>query len=208
MELQFFGANCIVLSTKGVRIVIDDTLESLGAKSIIKPDDVALFTSSEHEPVKSRLMFDSPGEYEVSDISIVGIASRSHMDESESNHTTTMYKIIIGEIRVLITGHIHPDISDSLLEKIGTIDVLVIPVGGSGYTLDPVGAIKVIKEIEPKLIIPTHYDEKDLNYPVPQVSLDNALKELGMEPKERVTKLRIKPGELSEVTQLVILERS
>jgi hypothetical protein len=47
-----------------------------------------------------------------------------------------------------------------------------------------------------------------LNYPVPQQELANALTELGMEPKETVSKLKLKPGELSDVTQLVILEKS
>jgi L-ascorbate metabolism protein UlaG (beta-lactamase superfamily) len=140
MDLQFFGANCVTLSSKGIRITVDDNLASLGAKSIIKPDDVALFTSSDHAQVKARLVFDTPGEYEVSDISIVGIAARAHMDEGESMRGTTMYKLIIGEISILITGHIHPNINDALLEQIGTVDVLVIPVGGSGYTLDPIGA--------------------------------------------------------------------
>jgi L-ascorbate metabolism protein UlaG (beta-lactamase superfamily) len=208
MDLQFFGANCVSLSMKGLRIVIDDNLAALGGKSILKPDDIALFTSPEHEPVKTRLCFDSPGEYEVSDVSIVGIAARSHMDENDGKLSTTMYKLIIGDTSVLVTGHIHPDINDAFLEQVGMIDILVIPVGGSGYTLDPIGALKIIKEIEPKLVIPTHYAESDLQYPVPQVELDTALKELAMEPKERVTKLRLKPGELSDVTQLIVLEKS
>jgi L-ascorbate metabolism protein UlaG (beta-lactamase superfamily) len=207
MDLHFFGANCITLSSKGIRIVIDDTLVSLGLKSVTRPDDIALFTSMDHAATPARLIFDGPGEYEVSDISIVGIPARAHMDEQGANHGTTMYKLIIGEISVLITGHIHPDINEGLLERIGTIDIVCIPVGGSGYTLDPIGALKIIKEIEPKLVIPTHYAEAGVNYPVPQVELETALKELSMEPKERVTKLRIKPGELSEIAQLVVLEK-
>jgi L-ascorbate metabolism protein UlaG (beta-lactamase superfamily) len=85
---------------------------------------------------------------------------------------------------------------------------LAIPVGGSGYTLDPVGALTVIKEIEPKLVIPTHYADKAVKYEVPQVDLDHALKELAMEPKETVAKLKLKSGELSDVMQLVVLETS
>jgi L-ascorbate metabolism protein UlaG (beta-lactamase superfamily) len=168
---------------------------------------VALFTSLDHEVVPARLTFDGPGEYEVSDISIIGIPARAHMDESESMHSATMYKLIIGEISILVTGHIYPEVNDSLLERIGIVDVMIVPVGGNGYTLDSVGALKIIKEIEPKLIIPTHYADKDLNLPVPQVDLASALKEIGMEPKETVSKLKLKPGELSEITQLVVLEK-
>jgi L-ascorbate metabolism protein UlaG (beta-lactamase superfamily) len=207
MDLQFFGANCITVTYKGARVVIDDNLAELGAKSILKPDDIALFTGP-HEATKARLVFDGPGEYEASDLSIIGIDARSHLAADASDHSTTMYKLMTSEFSLLITGHIHPDISDALLERIGMVDVLFVPVGGSGYTLDPLGALKVIKEIEPKLVIPTHTADKALNYPVPQIELETALKELAMEPRERVTKLRLKAGELSDITQLVVLEKS
>lgn len=207
MDLQFYGANCVSVSLKGTRIVIDDNLADLGAKSILKAEDVALFTGAHGGSDIARLTFDGPGEYEVSDISIIGISARAHMDEPEQRGST-MFKLIVGETTVLVTGHIYPELSERQMEAIGLVDVLVVPVGGNGYTVDPVGALKLIKEIEPKLVVPTHYADSKLNFPVPQQELENALKELGMEPRERVAKLRIKPGELSDVTQLVVVEKS
>jgi L-ascorbate metabolism protein UlaG (beta-lactamase superfamily) len=207
MDLQFYGANCITLSYKGVRIVVDDNLSELGTKGILKNDDVALFTTQHPGPMPARLMLDGPGEYEVSDISIIGLGARSHMDE-DGKKSATMFKLVIGEIDILVTGHIYPQLSEAQLESIGMIDVLIVPVGGNGYTLDPIGALKLIKDIEPKLIIPTHYADSALNFPVAQQDLEVAIKEIGTEPKEAVAKLRIKPGELSDVTQLVILEKS
>jgi L-ascorbate metabolism protein UlaG (beta-lactamase superfamily) len=207
MDLQFFGANCVSLTHKGTRIVIDDNLSDLGAKSIIKNDDVALFTGAHGATDKARISFDGPGEYEVSDISIVGITARAHIDEPNQRNAT-MFKLRVGELSVLFTGHIYPELTDAQLEEIGLTDLLVVPVGGNGYTLDPVGALKLIKAIEPKLVVPTHYDDKALNYPVPQQELSNALRELAMEPKETVSKLKLKHGELSDVTQLVVLEKS
>ncbi len=47
------------------------------------------------------------------------------------------------------------------------VDLLIVPVGGNGYTVDPVGAMKLIKAIEPKLVVPSHYADKALKYPVP-----------------------------------------
>jgi len=206
MDLQFHGANCIVLTYKGTRIVIDDNLADLGGKSVIKNDDVALFTGPHGGPSGARIIFDSPGEYEVADISIIGIAARAHIDAEGQN--ATMFKFVVGDQSVLVTGHILPELSDKQLEAIGIVDVMFVPVGGNGYTVDPIGALKLIKEVEPKLVIPTHYDDKSLKFPVPQQELSVALHELSMEPKETVAKLRIKPGELSDVTQLVILEKS
>jgi len=207
VELQFYGANCLSLTHKGTRVVIDDNLADLGAKSIIRADDVALFSGIHGGADKARLVLDGPGEYEVADISIIGIGARTHLEE-EGGLGATMFKLVIGELSVLFTGHIYPELNDTQLETIGTIDLLVVPVGGNGYTIDPVGTLKLIKAIEPKLVIPTHYADKSLKYPVPQQELSNALKELAMEPKEKVAKLRLKPSELSDVTQLIVLERS
>lgn len=207
MDLQFYGANCVSLNVKGTRIVIDDNLADLGAKAVTKPGDVALFTGAHGAPAADvRLTFDSPGEYEVADVSIIGIPTRAHLDEG--GLANTMYKIVHSELTVLITGHIYPELTEKQLEAIGMIDVMMVPVGGSGYTLDPIGALKVVKAVEPKLVIPTHYADKALKYPVPQIELASALHDLAMEPKETVSKMRVKAAELGAVMQLVVLEKS
>jgi len=206
MDLQFYGANCIGVTYKGTRIVIDDNLTELGGKSILKSDDVALYTGVAPEKTGARLTFAGPGEYEVADISIVGVAARAHMDAD--GLAATMFKLVAGDQSVLITGHVYPELSDAQMEAIGMVDVMIVPVGGNGYTVDPVGALKLIKEIEPKIVIPVHYADKALQFPMPQQDLTNALKELGMEVRETVSKLKLKPNELSDVTQLVVLEKS
>jgi L-ascorbate metabolism protein UlaG (beta-lactamase superfamily) len=207
MELQYFGGNCVKLTTKKAAIIIDDTLSDLGAKSVTKPGDISLFTGAHGQPsVETKIIVDEPGEYEVSDISVQGIPARAHIDE-EGTHNATMYKVIIDDVRVAVVGHVYPALSSVQLEALGTIDVLVIPVGGNGYTIDPIGALKLVKDIEPKLVIPTHYDDKALKYPVPQQPLEEAIKALAMEPRETTAKLKVKAGEVSDVTQLVVLER-
>ena len=206
MELSYYGANCLRIVTKKGTITIDDNLEELGLKSVTKPGDIALFTGRHTDPkVDVKLVIDQPGEYEVSDISIQGVGARAHLDESGFHNT--MFKIIGDDIRLAVLGHIYPELSDNQLEALGTIDVLVIPVGGNGYTLDPIGAAKVIKKIEPKLIIPVHYEDKAIKYEVPQSPLEEAIKVLALEPKEPVAKLKLKATELSDLTQLAILER-
>lgn len=208
MDIQFYGANCVSISYKSSRLTIDDNLSELGKKSILGKGDVALFTSGKHQktPTDLKLMIDNPGEYEVAEFSITGIAARAHSDEPGAE-TATMYKITANDISVLLTGHVYPQFSDTQLEAIGLVDVLIIPVGGHGYTLDPEGALTVVKEIEPKLIIPTHYEDKSLNYPVPQLPLSEALKGLAMEPKETLPKLKLKSTDLTDVTQLIVLQQ-
>jgi L-ascorbate metabolism protein UlaG (beta-lactamase superfamily) len=206
MEIQFHGANCVSIATKKATIIVDDNLADLGSKSVTKPDHVALFTVPPKKAPEARLILSDPGEYEVSEVSIFGIPARAHMDEADQQ-SATIYKIEFDEMRVVVLGHIHPELSEDHLEEIGTVDVLITPVGGNGYTLDALGALQVIKKIEPKLVIPTHFDDPKLKYPVPQQPLADALKGLSMEPKETLTKFKPKPTDFSDITQLVVLER-
>jgi L-ascorbate metabolism protein UlaG (beta-lactamase superfamily) len=208
MELQFYGANCLKINTKNVSVVIDDNLKELGGKSVAKKGDVVIATNTEVKkfPDGLKLVINTPGEYEVSGVSVQGITARAHMD-TEEEKTAVIYKIVVGDVRLVVAGHIFPELSDEQLEAIGTIDVLVVPVGGNGYTLDGIGALKLIKDLDPKLVIPTHYADKSLNYPVPQRELADSLKEMSFEPASTVPKLKVKLADLSDLVQLIVLEK-
>ena len=60
-----------------------------------------------------------------------------------------MYRIEAGDIRAALLGNIYEKLDEDQLEALGVIDVLIIPVGGNGYTLDPTGAAKLVRQIEP-----------------------------------------------------------
>src|SRR5579862_9443005 len=207
MELQFYGANAIKVSTKKFSIVVDDNLLKLGLKEITKPTDLSLRTNL-MIPEHAQAVFSAemPGEYEISGAIIHGIAAKAHMDE-EGKTTATMYTIEAEDSRVAIVGHIFPDLSEEQLEDIGSVDVLLVPVGGNGYTLDGAGALSIVKKIEPKYVISTHYAEKALKFEVPQADLSEAHKGLAMEPSETVDKYKIRPGEPADTTRLVVLKR-
>lgn len=209
MDVQFYGANCVRINSKQATIVVDDTLKSYGKKPVTKKDDIALVTTNVGDITAAdtaRIKIDTPGEFEISTVSFLGIPARAHMDE-EGHTNATMYKLIVNDLRILVTGHIHPELNDSQLEKISSVDVLIVPVGGNGYTVDPAGAAKLIKALDPKIVIPTHYEIKGFNYEVPQQPLEEALKVLPMEPSETTDKYKLKPGSaLPEVKQLIVLE--
>jgi L-ascorbate metabolism protein UlaG (beta-lactamase superfamily) len=207
VELQYYGANCLRLAAKKAQIVIDDNLGKLGLKSVTKAGDISLRTNKmvpEHSDTVFRA--EMPGEYEVAGVVIRGIAARGHMDE-EGQSSAVIYTVEADESKVAILGHIYPELSEQQLEQIGLVDVAVVPVGGNGYTLDGVGALKVIKQIEPKVVIPTNYADKGTKYEVPQAELADAVKNLGMEVSETVAKFKIKPTELSDTAKLIVLER-
>src|SRR5438874_8383965 len=110
MDVQFYGANCIVLTTKQARVVVDDNLSELGLKSPAKQGDIALFTMAHADPAQpAKLVIDQSGEYEVSGVSVFGIGARANIDEA-GKATATMYKLVIDDVSTLITGHVYPEL--------------------------------------------------------------------------------------------------
>jgi L-ascorbate metabolism protein UlaG (beta-lactamase superfamily) len=207
VELQYYGANCLRLSAKKAQIVIDDNLAQLGLKTVTKPADISLRTNKMFpEHLDTAFRAEMPGEYEIAGVVIHGIAARAHMDE-EGKKRAVIYTVQADDTKVAIIGHIYPELTEDQLEAIGMVDVAIVPVGGNGYTLDGAGALKVIKQIEPKVVIPTHFNDRAIRYEVPQAELADAVKNLGMEIAETVGKYKIKPTELSDTAKLVVLER-
>ncbi|HET7673740.1 MAG TPA: MBL fold metallo-hydrolase [Candidatus Saccharimonadales bacterium] len=207
MEIKYFGANAIRVQTKKVGVVVDDNLSSVGQKSVTKPNDLSVYTRKQEETKLPKSVFyvDRPGEYEVMNVSIKGVSAQAHIDEPGTKNAV-MYRLVINDFKIGIIGHVYPDISEEQLEALGMIDVLFIPVGGNGYTLDAIGALKIIKKIGPSIVVPTHYKDPKIKYEVPQDSIEDVRKVFSMEPVEEMEALSLKSREFAEGTRLVILK--
>lgn len=207
MQIDFYGANCIRIKTKSGAVVFDDNLAILGAKSISTQDDVAVSTNEAlaSAPAKSKLFLSLPGEYEIGDIMLTGIAAQAHIDEKGSMNSV-IYKGIAGDIKFAVLGHIAADLSEEQLEHIGVVDVLLVPVGGGGYTLDAIAAAKVTKKISPRVAIPTHYEQKGIKYEVPQTDYKEFVSIMAVETDESSSQvLKLKKSSLPEVMEIKIL---
>ena len=207
MEIEFFGANAVRITYKKTVFVVDDNLADVGKKTITKTDDIALQTDmSVTVATGGRLLLDAPGEFEVGDVSVVAVAARGHRDE-EGKASSTIFKLHAGDTSVVVLGHIYPDLTDAQLEAIGEADVLIVPVGGHGYTLDPIGALQVIKKIQPSIVVPTSYQMSGVKTEAPQLTLEEAIQQLGLPAGEPVKSLKVKPSELEpDQTKLVVVQ--
>jgi len=199
MEIEYKGGNCVVISYKKEEIVTDPALSQIGLKDQGSKATVQLLTQERFAAPASEdtIVIDGPGEYEVHNCSIAGIAANAHITP-EGKRTATMYRLDIEDTSVAILGHIAAKLDDDQLEAIGVVDVLILPVGGYGYTLEPKQAVDLVRTIEPKIVVPVHYAEEGVTYEVPQAPLEEFLKELGTTPEEPVVKLKLKAGILPE----------
>ena len=206
MQIEFFGANCLRIKTKKTSIVFDDNLAELGGKTIANADDSLFNTNTDviKTSNKAARTFYMPGDYEVGDIMLTGIAAQAHLDE-KGTQKGTIYRGITPEFKFVVLGHIAPSLSEQQLESIGVVDILFVPVGGNGYTLDAVASAKIAKQIGAKLVVPTHFKDSSIKYEVPQAPRDEFVKILGLEAKKVDGRsLKLKKSDIAEKAEIIL----
>lgn len=207
MDIEYKGANCVVITTKKTSVVIDPKLSALGLKDVLPKNAVVIATQPDLlVSGEDAVVVDRPGEYEVRDISIVGSAAERMIDHDKSLNAT-IYRVTVGDVRFAVVGHVAAPLTEEQLEALGVVDVAVVPVGGSGYTLDAHQAVSVVRQLDPKVVIPTHFADKAISYEVPQMELEPFLKELGAPQHEKTAKWKLK-GPLPEILTVIELERT
>ncbi len=209
-EIEYKGANSVIISTKKAKLVVDPKLSLVGQKDVSTKGAIELATESRFSVngSESNLQIDSPGEYGVADFDILGIPAMRHIDNETEGLKSTMYRVEIGETRIGIIGNISDKLSDEQLEKLGVLDILILPVGGGGYTLDAAAAAGLVRMIGPKVVIPVHYADKQLKYEVPQDDLSEFVADLSA-PVEVMTKYKMKqPLSLQALMTIIEITRS
>lgn len=206
-DIEYKGANAVIFTTKKTKVMFDPGLSIAGGKDLSVNDSVVVLTEDRlgSQTGSPALLFDGPGEYETGGISITGVAARRNIDAEDQGLKSTAYRMVIEGTRVAVVGNIAPGLSDDQLEAIGVVDILVVPIGGGGLTLDAVNASKVVRQIEPRAIIPVHYADSSLNYEVPQDDMDIFVKEMGVNVVEAGSKHKIK-GDSSVPDQMTIIK--
>jgi hypothetical protein len=192
-EVEYKGGNTVVISTKKNTVVTDPKLSLVGLKDANVKEAVELATEARFalNSPDAKLRVEGPGEYGFGEFDVRGIAAQRHLDPAGGEMLSTIYRIEIGEARIALLGNIYEKLTEEQLEEIGVVDVVIIPVGGNGYTLDATGAANLVRQIDPKVVIPVHYADAALKYEVQQDPLDVFVKELGA-PVEEVTKYKAK----------------
>ncbi|HRF28882.1 MAG TPA: MBL fold metallo-hydrolase [Candidatus Saccharibacteria bacterium] len=210
-DIEYKGGNTVTITTKKSKLVTDPKLSLVGLKDLDTKGAVQLATEARFVTAGSDtlLSLEGPGEYEVGDFSIRGIAAERHIDTEADPKISTMYRIEVGDVRLALIGNIKGKLSEDQLESLGVIDLVIVPVGGGGYTLDAVSATHLVRDIDAKLVIPIHYADKALKYEVPQDDLSLFVSEFGGTVENVGTKFKVKSASSLPLTQTIFeLQRS
>lgn len=216
-KLSWAGQSCFSISLSPAKdvsceVVIDPYDDSIGLKLPNLAADLALITHDhkDHNNVKglkgTPMVIDGPGEYESKGVFIHGINSAHDDSQGKERGRNTIYTIEAEGIRFCHLGDLgQHQLTDEQLDKIGTIDILMVPVGGT-FTIDAAAAQKVVSQVDPKIVIPMHY-----SIPKLKVDLDDVSKFLKAMGKGSVTptdKLNLKAKDLPKegAMEVVVLQ--
>lgn len=210
MTISWYGQSCFRLESKGVSVLIDPFSKEIGLRPPRLNDNIFLVSHEhyDHNNVEGvspeQFVIRGPGEYEKSGIHIEGIMSYHDNTQGTQRGLNTIYLIRMEDMRLCHLGDLgQSKLIDEQIEAIGDVDILFIPVGGK-YTIDGKEAAEVVKQIEPKIIVPMHYKVPGLNIDIdgPQ----KFLKEIGIKPEE-VESYRIAAKNLpTEEVKLVVFK--
>ncbi len=208
-DIVYRGGNGVVITTKKSTLAIDPKLSAVGLKDYGVKDAIELATEPRLalNSSEAQLAIEGPGDYEIGDFSIQGVSAVRHIDTDDK--IATIYRIEVGEVRIALLGNIAPSLSEDQLESLGVVDMVILPVGGGGLTLDATSAATVVRQIDPKVVIPTHYADDGLTYEMPQGSLDLFAKELGSPVEAAGNRYKVKgASSLPPVQTIVEITRS
>lgn len=209
-EFKWFGHSCFRIRGRDVTILADPVTPDTGY--LLNPQTAHIVTFS-HPPTDELLelpiepgfqALTGPGEYEIRDVQVRGIRTRgqSSSDSAPAAARNTIYVFEIEDLVVAHLGRLGSVLTEDEASEIGSIDILLIPVGG-GPALDASRASEVISQLEPTFVIPMLYrtEQGDLQ----QDPLDRFLKEMGLSevtPKDSVS---LKRADLTETAEVIVL---
>jgi L-ascorbate metabolism protein UlaG (beta-lactamase superfamily) len=212
MDITYLGHSSFRLKGKTAVVVTDPfNPKEVGLKYPKQPADIVT-VSHDHfdhnylDSVKDyRKVVSGPGEYEIQDVSIIGIDAYHDDVGGEERGKNTVYIFEMDGIRLCHLGDLGHKLSEKILEDVGNIDVLMVPVGGV-YTIDEKIAGELVRSIEPKITIPMHYQVTGLNQEKfsKLKGVEEFLAETGIEA-ERLDKLSIKESDLGDEKKVVVL---
>ena len=218
MEITYLGHSSFRIKGKKYIVVTDPYGDEVGFKMPRVTADIVTISHQHHDhnnitairgttKRKDPFIVDGPGEYEIGDVSIFGIASYHHKSSGGKRGENTIYLISFDGLRLAHLGDLGQKLNEAQLEQLNGVDILFTPVGGT-FTIDDNEAVEVIGQIEPRIIIPMHYlapgMKKDFGI---KITVNDFLKAIGEEGNKTKDRLIVSKDKLPPEREIVVLKR-
>jgi L-ascorbate metabolism protein UlaG (beta-lactamase superfamily) len=210
MQITWYGHSCFRLRGRAGTVVTDPFSDQIGyGLPRLRADIVTVsHDHPDHANVKAvkgqPRVISGPGEYEIKGIFVIGIPTIYEDTRTQAGIRNTVYVFEMEGVTICHLGDMRRVPTQSQVEELSEVDVLLIPVGGSS-TLGASKASDVISLLEPRIVIPMHYRTEGLRGLKLQ-PVDPFLKEMGVKDATPVDRLKVIKSGLPSETQVVVMD--
>lgn len=169
MKITWLGHASFIINTLGKNIITDPFDDQVGYPVYNQEVDYATISHSHWDHDAAHVLkgephiIDTLGEHNYDGINFKGIASYHDPEQGSLRGSNIIFKIIAEDINVVHLGDLGHLLDEEQIQEIGTVDILLIPVGGT-FTIDAKAALTIVRDLKPKLIIPMHYKTPHLSF--------------------------------------------
>jgi L-ascorbate metabolism protein UlaG (beta-lactamase superfamily) len=209
MEITWFGLSCFRLTERRMATVVTDPYDHsvVGLSPLKLRGDIVSIShdapghSFEAAVKPKKRVLNGPGEYEIGSVFITAVQTNGNK-RAKDDQGNILYVFDYDGVTVAHLGDLSKVPSQSQVERLGNVNVALVPVGG-GRSLNAAKAAEVVSLIEPGIVIPMHYQlpacKLKLN------SLDKFTKEMGLGEVEPLDSLKVSRSSVPTETRVVVL---
>ena len=211
MEINWYGLSCFRLTERGMATVVTDPFDHkiAGFEPLKLRGEIV--TISHDAPghnfvsaVKGRnRVITGPGEFEIGGVFITGVQTNHKSKRAPKELRNTLYVFDYDGITVAHLGDIQRVPSQTEVEDLGGVDVVLVPVGGGG-SLNAAKAAEVVSLLEPGIVIPMHFQVPESSLKLSPLS--RFLKEMGVGNIEPIPSLKVTRSSVPTEARVVVLE--
>ncbi len=178
MKIKWNGHASFTITSADGTVLVTDPYDPSGYDGVLKYDQVsdradAVLISHDHADHNyAKGLFGSPkvlkSSGQVKGIRIKGIDTYHDESDGSERGANKAFSFTVDGINICFMGDLGHQLSSEQIEAIDSVDLLLIPVGGT-YTLDAEGATKVVEALGAKLVIPMHFKTDKCDLPIAKV---------------------------------------
>ena len=207
VDITWLGHACFRLRSDDVVVLTDPFPLSLGMRPDTRPATVVTVSNSHpnhsnsEEVTGDPRVFSAPGEYEYRGISVRGVMT-PQLPETPWEQRSVAYAIEMDRVNICHLGDISAPLSPVQIDELSPVDVLLVPSGG-GCTLEIDQVLRVLQDLDPKIVIPMHYNIPGVDVPLQDV--DVFLRRMGLSEVQAQPRLSVTASNLPEDMRVVVL---
>ena len=211
MEITWHGLSCFRLTERGLATVVTDPYDhnAVGFEPLKLRGEIVSVSHDApgHNFVKSvkehSRVITGPGEFEIGGVFITGVQTNKKSKSSTKELRNTLYVFDYDGVTVAHLGDVQRVPSQTEIENLGGVNVVLVPVGGGGG-LNAAKAAEIVSLLEPGFVIPMHYEVPESNLQLDP--LNRFIKEMGVGTVEPIPSLKVTRSTVPSEARVVVLE--